>query len=261
MGRARRRVRPLAAAEAEGLERLPGGERRRAERAAARGALEALARVGDRPVVRLEARSRRSASAPPSPAPSSSPASAACSGSIAAGSGLGGCWWGKSTTAPLTGAKTTSNGPARRAICHQAPWKTVSPRCSTRLPPASTSQETCGSPSPSTAGSAVQVNGPTVTDSQVATARRGSSAAASSCSAWASARFAVLGGARGGGRRRRARGRPARAPRIGVVAVQMADEAGDGTARAAGTTAGSSTSLGRGAEARRRSPPGRRADR
>ena len=58
-----------------------------------------------------------------------------------------------------------------------------------RCPSASTTQETWGSPSPSTAGSAVSVNGPTSKLSQTPVAFRRSPACSSSAFAWASARF------------------------------------------------------------------------
>lgn len=46
-------------------------------------------------------------------------ATASCLGVIAAGSGLGGCRCGASTTAPLAGRNTASNGLNRRAMSHQ----------------------------------------------------------------------------------------------------------------------------------------------
>ena len=104
------------------------------------------------------------------------------------------------------------------------------------MPSASTSQETCGSPRPSTAGSAVIVNGPTSACSQVATARR-SRAGTLELRVRLGERevLGVLSSRpdwlvdRGVGRERRGQ----RAG-VGVVAVQVADEARDGGPRGLG---------------------------
>src|SRR3954454_21822783 len=65
----------------------------------------------------------------------------------------------------------------------------VSPRCRMRRPSASTTQETCGSPRPSTAGSAVSEKGPVSTGSHVSIALRLSPACSSSAFPCATARF------------------------------------------------------------------------
>src|SRR3984893_5965186 len=68
--------------------------------------------------------------------------------------------FGNGVMAPLIGRNARFGGPHRARIFHQWPCQSVSPKCMTLISSASTRNEICGSPKPSTAGKAVTVNGP-----------------------------------------------------------------------------------------------------
>src|SRR5690606_1136385 len=86
-------------------------------------------------------------------------AAAACSGVMLIGWPLG-ARPGNSTTAPFTGSRAASNGPYSAAIFHQYPCHSVSPQWMTVRLPSVTIQDSCGSPTPSTAHVAVAFSVP-----------------------------------------------------------------------------------------------------